>query len=197
MDSHNSNDFGKLRLTSLADTYIFKVVVAGAGGVGKTALIQRYCTGTFSEDHKMTIGAAFSMKHVELDTGERVKMQLWDFAGEERFRFVLGDYCKGASGAIVCYDITDYETFQQIPEWLRIIRTAAGMVPIVLVGTKFDLPGREIDLPTADKYADDAKLIMNVWCSSKQEINIEPIFSAVAKWLIYFVKNPQQHPNAN
>jgi len=180
----------------LADTYIFKVVVAGAGGVGKTALIQRFCSGTFSEDHKMTIGAAFSMKLVDLDSGEHVKMQLWDFAGEERFRFVLGDYCKGASGAIVCYDITDYETFQQIPEWLRIIRTSAGMVPIVLVGTKYDLPGHEVDLPTADKYADDAKLIMNVWCSSKQEINIEPIFSAIAKWLIYFVKNPSMHPSS-
>jgi small GTP-binding protein len=169
------------------DSYIFKVVVGGAGGVGKTALIQRYCTGTFAEDHKMTIGAAFSMKQVQLDTGEIVKMQLWDFAGEERFRFILPDYCKGASGAIVAYDITDYETFGQVPEWLKIIRTSAGMIPIILVGTKFDLPNHEIDIETADKYAEDSKCIMNVWCSSKLDVNIEPVFSAMAKWLIYFI----------
>ena len=66
--------------------------------MGKTALIERYVTGSFIEDHKMTIGAQFSVKDVTLDDGEHVRMQLWDFAGEERFRFVLGDYCRGASG---------------------------------------------------------------------------------------------------
>ena len=71
----------------MSSNWIFKVVVAGAGGVGKTALIERYVNGTFVEDHKMTIGAAFSVKDVVLDTGESVQMQLWDFAGEERFRF--------------------------------------------------------------------------------------------------------------
>lgn len=176
----------------MVESYVFKVVVGGAGGVGKTALIQRYCTGTFAEDHKMTIGAAFSMKQVTLDTGEIVKMQLWDFAGEERFRFILSDYCKGASGAFVCYDITDYDTFAQIPEWLRIIRGSAGMIPIILIGTKYDLENHEVDLETADKYAEDAKCIMNVWCSSKLNVNIEPSFDAMAKWLIYYIHQDQQ-----
>jgi len=170
----------------MSSNWIFKVVVDGAGGVGKTALIQRYVTGTFVEDHKMTIGAAFSVKDVTLDTGEAVRIQLWDFAGEERFRFLLGDYCKGASGAFVCYDITDYSTFEQIPEWLRIIRSNAGMVPVILVGNKYDLEGHEVDLATADKYSDDAKCLMNVFCSSKLELNIEPMFIAMAKWLIYY-----------
>lgn len=169
------------------ESYIFKVVVAGAGGVGKTALIQRYCTGTFVEDHKMTIGAGFSLKNVVLDTGEQVKLQLWDFAGEERFRFLLGNYTKGASGALICYDITDYATFTQIPEWLKIIRSAAGMVPIILVGTKYDLPNHEVELSVADKYAEDAKCIMNVWCSSKLDLNVEEIFVALSKWIIYYI----------
>lgn len=180
----------------MTESFIFKVVVGGAGGVGKTALIQRYCTGTFAEDHKMTIGAQFSMKEVILDTGEKVRMSLWDFAGEERFRFVLGDYCKGASGALVCYDITDYATFEQIPEWLRIIRATAGMIPIILIGTKFDLEGHEVDIETADKYAEDAKCIMNVWCSSKLNVNIEPIFDAMAKWLIYFIRMDENTSSA-
>ncbi|MHA1728014.1 MAG: Rab family GTPase [Promethearchaeota archaeon] len=171
----------------MSDSYTFKVVVAGAGGVGKTALIQRYCSGTFAEDHKMTIGAAFSLKKVVLDTGDTVKLQLWDFAGEKRFRFILGDYCRGASGALICYDITDYETFTEVPEWLRIIRSSAGMIPIILIGTKYDLENHETELEVADKYAKDAKCIMNVWSSSKMNFNIEPIFSAMAKWLIYYL----------
>ncbi len=170
----------------MSANWIFKVIVAGAGGVGKTALIQRYVTGTFIEDHKMTIGAAFSVKDITLDTGETVRLQLWDFAGEERFRFLLGDYCKGASGGFVCYDITDYATFEEIPEWLRIIRQNAGMVPIILVGNKYDLEHHEVDLETAEKYSEGAKCLMNVMCSSKMNLNIEPMFSAMAKWLIYF-----------
>ncbi|MBD3352766.1 MAG: GTP-binding protein [Candidatus Lokiarchaeota archaeon] len=176
----------------MSESYVFKVIVAGQGGVGKTALIQRYCTGTFIEDHKMTIGADFSMKKVDLDTGETVKLQLWDFAGEERFRFVLGPYCKGATGALVCYDITDYDTFAGIPEWLRIIRKNAGMIPVILVGTKYDLPNHEVELGIADKYAEDAKCIQNVWCSSKSDVNIEPIFYALSQWLIYYINQEEQ-----
>jgi Ras-related protein Rab-1A len=134
----------------------------------------------------MTIGAAFSVKDITLDTGESVRLQLWDFAGEERFRFLLGDYCKGASGAFVCYDITDYATFEGIPEWLRIIRTNAGMVPIILVGNKYDLEKHEVDLETAEKYSTESKCLMNVFCSSKLNLNVEPMFIAMAKWLIYF-----------
>lgn len=172
----------------MSSNWIFKTVIAGAGGVGKTALIERYVTGKFLEDHKMTIGAQFSVKDVALDSGETVRLQLWDFAGEERFRFILGDYCRGASGAFVCYDVTDYATFEQIPEWLRIIRQNAGMIPIILVGNKYDLPNHEVDAETADQYAADAQCLMNVMCSAKLDLNVDPMFVAMAKWLIYFAE---------
>ncbi len=176
----------------MSSNWIFKVVVAGAGGVGKTALIERYVTGSFIEDHKMTIGAQFSVKDVVLDTDEHVRMQLWDFAGEERFRFLLGDYCRGASGAFICYDITDYATFEQIPEWLRIIRENAGMVPIILVGNKYDLKNHEVEIKAAEEYSENARCLMNVMCSSKMDLNIEPMFSAMAKWLIYYAKQVEE-----
>jgi small GTP-binding protein len=167
-------------------SWIFKVIIAGQGGVGKTALVERYVSGKFLEDHKITIGANFMMKNVVLDTGESVNMQLWDFAGEERFRFILPDYCKGASGAFICYDITDYETFRSLPDWLKIIRENSGMVPIVLLGNKYDLPGHEVDQDTADQYAEQAKCVMNVFTSSKLNLNVEESFHAMAKWLIYY-----------
>ncbi|MHA1521479.1 MAG: Rab family GTPase [Promethearchaeota archaeon] len=172
----------------MSSNWIFKCIVAGAGGVGKTALIERYVSGKFIEDHKMTIGAQFSVKDVGLSSGEHVRLQLWDFAGEERFRFLLGDYCRGASGAFICYDLTDYSTFEQIPEWLRIIRQNAGMVPIILVGNKYDLPNHEVDVETAEQYAEDARCLMNVMCSSKLDLNVNPMFEAMSKWLIYYAE---------
>ncbi len=170
----------------MSSSWIFKVIVAGAGGVGKTAMVTRYCTGTFIEDHKMTIGAAFHTKEEILDTGETCKMQIWDFAGEQRFRTLLPDYCKGASGAFICFDVTDYDTFRQLPEWLKIIRKTAGFIPIILLGMKWDLPNHEVDLETAQNYAEQAKCNQSVFCSSKEDININECFQAMAKWLIYY-----------
>ncbi|GAB4305403.1 MAG: hypothetical protein Kow0069_01120 [Promethearchaeota archaeon] len=172
-------------------SWIFKLVVAGAGGVGKTALIERYTKDRFVEDHKMTIGSAFSIKDLVLDTGETVRLQLWDFAGEERFRFILEDYCKGAGGALVCFDVTDYDTFRELPEWIRLIRKGADPnVPIALVGTKWDLPDHEVDLDTAIQYAETANCVASaVFCSSKLNINVEPIFHAISKWMIWHALN--------
>ncbi len=170
----------------MSSTWVFKTVVAGAGGVGKTALVEKFCTGKFLTDHKMTIGAAFSIKDVTLDTGESCRLQLWDFAGEERFQFILSDYCKGAAGALICFDITDYDTFRELPNWLKLIRKGAGMVPIVLVGTKWDLPNHEVDIETAEQYAEAAKCEAgSVMCSAKDSINVEETFHAISKWMIY------------
>ncbi|MHA1459407.1 MAG: Rab family GTPase [Promethearchaeota archaeon] len=130
----------------MMSSWIFKVIVAGAGGVGKTAMVTRYCTGKFEDGYKMTIGAGFHTKSEILDTGESVKMQLWDFAGEKRFRELLPDYCKGASGGLICFDITDYDTFRDIPVWLKIIRQKAGFVPIILIRSKSEMQSMRFHL---------------------------------------------------
>jgi len=168
------------------NSWIFKVIIAGAGGVGKTAMVTRYCTGSFQDGYKMTIGAGFNTKSEVLDTGETVKMQLWDFAGEKRFRELLPDYCKGASGAFICFDLTDYDTFRDVPEWLKIIRQKAGFIPIILLGMKWDLNSHEIDPEVAHDYAEKAKCNQCVFCSSKEDLNIVESFQAMAKWLIYY-----------
>jgi uncharacterized protein len=170
----------------MSNRYVFKAVIAGAGGVGKTALLQRYVSGTFEEDHKMTIGAAFSIKELNRENGDYIRTQYWDFAGEERFRFMLPNYCIGASGGIICYDVTDYATFENIPEWLRIIRNKAPQIPVFLVGNKYDLKPHEVDLETAEQYASDSGCICNVMCSSKLNLNIEDLFNTFTDWLIHY-----------
>ena len=176
----------------MAGSWIFKVIVAGAGGVGKTAMITRYCTGKFEEGYKMTIGAGFHVKSETLDSGEAIKMQLWDFAGERRFRELLPDYCKGASGAYICFDITDYDTFRQIPEWLKIIRSKAGFIPIILMGMKWDLPDHEVEFEMANEYAEKAKCNQCVFSSAKDNINIDDSFHAMSKWLIYYATQKKE-----
>ena len=171
--------------------WIFKVIVAGSGGVGKTALVERYCTGTFLEDHKMTIGAAFSLKDVTLED-HNVKMQLWDFAGEERFRMMLESYCLGAVGALICYDITDYATFEALREWIILIRKGAGNIPIILVGNKYDLPNHEVEEEVAEQYSVNTQCIGNVFCSSKSGVNVEETFTSLSKWMIYNAQDGQQ-----
>jgi small GTP-binding protein len=172
-------------------SWIFKLIVAGPAESNKTALIQRFCTNSFITDHKMTIGAAFSLKDITFENGISIKVQIWDFATEERFRFLLGDYCRGASGALICFDVTDYETFKQVPGWIEIIRKEARDVPIMLVGTKYDLPNHQVPYDLAAQYAQDAGCIGVAYCSSATADNVEEAFECIAKWMVYHTVTAQ------
>ncbi|MFX1256591.1 MAG: Rab family GTPase [Promethearchaeota archaeon] len=118
--------------------YTFKVMMLGDASVGKTSLTLRYISGIFVEDLKLTIGVDFYSKIIKIDD-KNIKLQIWDFGGEERFRFLLSQYCKGANGAFFLYDITNSITFNHLPDWTQIIREHAGNIPIALVGSKNDL----------------------------------------------------------
>ena len=118
--------------------YTFKVMMLGDASVGKTSLTIRYISGTFMEDLKLTIGVDFYSKIIQFK-GKKVKLQIWDFGGEERFRFLLSQYVKGANGALFLYDITNKESLEHLPDWTQIVREYAGQIPIALIGSKSDL----------------------------------------------------------
>ncbi len=118
--------------------YTFKVMMLGDASVGKTSLTIRYISGNFMEDLKLTIGVDFYSKIIEYK-GKKVKLQIWDFGGEERFRFLLSQYVKGANGALFLYDITNKETLDHLPDWTQVVREQAGQIPIALIGSKSDL----------------------------------------------------------
>src|SRR5271157_533341 len=119
-------------------SYAFKVLLLGDGGVGKTTLVQRYVTGAFIANTKITIGVDFATKSLLID-GAQVMLQVWDFGGEERFRFILPTYCNGAKGGIFVYDVTNLQSLLHAGEWLKIVRDQAGDIPVIMVGTKADL----------------------------------------------------------
>ncbi len=166
----------------------FKVAVFGNGGVGKTTLIRRFSTGIFEEDIKMTIGADFSVKHVDID-GRKITLRIWDFAGEERFRVLLPAFAKGADGGIFMYDTTRYSSLGQIRDWLSIfeyfIAEDKVQIPIIMVGSKIDLEEkRSVPSKEAQELAKNFDLKGYFECSSKTGDKVEDIFKYIAKKII-------------
>eukprot|EP01126_Amoeba_proteus_P057344 TRINITY_DN7294_c0_g1_i1.p1 TRINITY_DN7294_c0_g1~~TRINITY_DN7294_c0_g1_i1.p1 ORF type:complete len:227 (-),score=53.01 TRINITY_DN7294_c0_g1_i1:407-1087(-) len=117
----------------------FQVVIIGKSSVGKTNLLGRWMDDKF-EPSTATISVEFSQKGFRVD-GKLIKVQLWDTAGQEKFRSLTQNYYRNSSGCILVYDITDYETFQNLGTWLQAIRGASGNedIPVILIGNKTDL----------------------------------------------------------
>jgi len=124
-----------------------KIVVLGSQGVGKTSLVHRYVNSTFRPhgDPPSTIGASFLTKRVlDTDTDTIVRLQIWDTAGQERFRSISRLYYRGANACILCYSITDEESFREMGRWLQDLRKELGESIILhVVGTKADLVAQD------------------------------------------------------
>jgi len=156
----------------------------GDASVGKTSLTIRYISGSFLEDLKLTIGVDFYSKTTTINNF-KVKLQIWDFGGEERFRFLLSQYCKGANGAFFLYDITNSTTLDHLPDWTQIIREHAGDIPIMLIGSKLDLDefravSRDNGILAAKKY--DLSSFVEV--SAKNGQNVEKAFEVMTEILL-------------
>jgi len=121
--------------------FIFKIVVLGDSGVGKTNLVSRFTKDEFRTDSKATIGVEFATKNVKMSDGKMVKAQIWDTAGQERYRSIASSYYRGAVGALIMYDVTNRDSFKHLNEWKKELEEHAGKdALVVLVGNKIDLP---------------------------------------------------------
>jgi len=123
--------------------YVLKVVVVGDGAVGKTSLIIRYTEGHFRESYIVTIGSGFAVKALNLG-GTLVKLQLWDLAGQPHFSSVRPVFYRGSVGAILVYDVTRRETFENIPGWFREVTQVTGDLTSVLLANKVDLADQRV-----------------------------------------------------
>ena len=163
--------------------YTFKIMMLGDASVGKTSLTMRYISGYFMEDLKLTFGVDFYSKTTSFKD-KKVKLQIWDFGGEERFRFLLSQYSKGANGAFFLYDITNQTSLDHLPDWTQVIREHAGEIPIMLIGSKVDLHEfravlRDDGISAAKKY----NLASFVELSSKTGENVEKAFNVMTEIL--------------
>ncbi|CAO3677422.1 unnamed protein product [Rhizopus stolonifer] len=119
--------------------YLFKVVLIGDSGVGKTNLLSRFTRNEFSLESKSTIGVEFATRSIKVDQ-KVIKAQIWDTAGQERYRAITSAYYRGAVGALLVYDISKLTTYESVERWLKELRDHADSnIVIMLVGNKSDL----------------------------------------------------------
>ena len=163
---------------------IFKVVIFGDAGCGKTTLTKRFMTGMFVSGSQMTIGVDFEAKIIEMD-GMKVKLMVWDFGGEERFRFIFPHYITGTMGGILMYDITDPSSFSHVIDWLSLLNGKKETFPVLLLGSKLDLEeNREISYEDGKKLAESMGFRNYIECSSKTGKNVESSFKELTKLMI-------------
>ena len=119
--------------------YLFKYIIIGDTGVGKSCLLLQFTDRRFQPVHDLTIGVEFGARMITID-GKQIKLQIWDTAGQESFRSITRSYYRGAAGALLVYDITRRETFTQLEKWLTEAReNASENMVIMLIGNKVDL----------------------------------------------------------
>ncbi|KAG5175459.1 ras related protein PiYpt1 [Tribonema minus] len=156
--------------------YLFKLLLIGDSGVGKSCLLLRFADDTYTESYISTIGVDFKIRTVELD-GKTVKLQIWDTAGQERFRTITASYYRGAHGIIVVYDVTDRESFNNVKQWLtEIERYACENVNKLLVGNKSDLEAKRAVTTEEGKEFADSIGIEFLETSAKNADNVEKAF---------------------
>jgi len=160
--------------------YLFKLLLIGDSGVGKSCLLLRFAEDTYTESYISTIGVDFKIRTIELE-GKTIKLQIWDTAGQERFRTITSSYYRGAHGIIVVYDVTDYESFNNVKQWLHEIdRYACENVNKLLVGNKSDLESkRAVKFDTAKEFADTLGIEF-LETSAKNSTNVEQAFQTMA-----------------
>eukprot|EP00941_MAST-03F_sp_MAST-3F-sp1_P001178 g1178.t1 len=160
--------------------FLFKLLLIGDSGVGKSCLLLRFADDTYTESYISTIGVDFKIRTIELD-GKTIKLQIWDTAGQERFRTITSSYYRGAHGIIIVYDVTDMDSFQNVKAWLHEIdRYAAENVNKLLVGNKCDLKEkRAVEEAHAKEFADTLGITF-LETSAKNATNVEHAFLRMA-----------------
>lgn len=159
--------------------YLFKVVLVGDSGVGKSNLLSRFTCNEFSLESKSTIGVEFATRSIQVD-GKIVKAQIWDTAGQERYRAISSAYYRGAVGALVVYDITKDGTFADVQHWLKELRDHADTnIKIMLVGNKSDLRHlRSVQASEAQAYCAQQDLSF-IETSALESTNVEKAFQQI------------------
>ncbi|XP_069650393.1 ras-related protein Rab-13 isoform X1 [Haliaeetus albicilla] len=172
--------------------HLFKLLLIGDSGVGKTCLIIRFAEDNFTSTYISTIGIDFKIRTVDID-GKKIKLQVWDTAGQERFKTITTAYYRGAvvwwggasspqKGIILVYDITDEKSFENIQNWMKSIKeNASAGVERLLIGNKCDMEAkRKVQRDEAEKLAKEHG-IRFFETSAKSSVNVEEAFSTLAR----------------
>lgn len=167
--------------------YLFKVVLIGDSGVGKSNLLSRFTRNEFCLESKSTIGVEFATRSIQVD-GKTIKAQIWDTAGQERYRAITSAYYRGAVGALLVYDITKSVTFENVERWLKELRDHADSnIVIMLVGNKSDLRHlRSVPTEEAQAFCEKEGLSF-IETSALESTNVEKAFQQILTEIYHIV----------
>eukprot|EP00794_Sanderia_malayensis_P019979 gene19979-21937_t len=174
--------------------YLFKFLIIGSAGVGKSCILHQFMEGKFKQDSHHTIGVEFGSKIVNVG-GKSIKLQIWDTAGQERFRSVTRSYYRGAAGALLVYDISSRETYNTLTTWLTDARTLASPnIVIILTGNKKDLDTeREVTFLESSRFAQENEL-MFLETSAMTGENVEEAFLKCSRVILNQIENGELDP---
>ncbi|GMT19567.1 hypothetical protein PFISCL1PPCAC_10864, partial [Pristionchus fissidentatus] len=173
--------------------YLFKVVLVGNAGVGKTCLVRKFTQGIFPPGQSATIGVDFMIKTVNVDD-DKIKLQIWDTAGQERFRSITQSYYRSAHAIVLVYDVACQPSFDCLPEWLSEIETYANRrVLKILVGNKVDKDDeREIPERIGREFSEMNSFDYFLETSALDATNVDALFEQVATRLTHDMKAADQ-----
>ena len=173
----------------------YKVVIIGDAGVGKSSIQTRFVNQTFSNSYELTIGVEFASKEMTIET-DKIKLHLWDTAGQETFKSICRSYYRGADSAIIVYDVSSPKSFNSVINWLRDIMRLNDNVKIYIVGNKSDMQNK---IPPNDLYhfLEQYPNIKHFYTSAKDGSNIDNLFHTIAKNSIAHLPKFSSNQNIN
>ncbi|NHI92264.1 MAG: GTP-binding protein [Candidatus Lokiarchaeota archaeon] len=163
------------------EEYIFKIIIVGDPGVGKTALLLRFVENRFEEEYLSTIGVDFYLKNLSIKQNE-VKLQIWDTGGQEKFANIRPGYYSGSGGAVIVYDVTNIISYHNVQKWIIEVRKHNPNIPIIMTGNKVDLE-RQVSPEDAKAFA-DSQGIPIFETSAKDDVNVEDLFIYMSEVLL-------------
>ncbi|GAB4849171.1 Ras- protein RABA2a [Ancistrocladus abbreviatus] len=175
--------------------YLFKVVLIGDSGVGKSNLLSRFTRNEFCLESKSTIGVEFATRTLQVE-GRTIKAQIWDTAGQERYRAITSAYYRGALGAVLVYDVTKPITFDNVSRWLKELRDHADAnIVIMLIGNKTDLKHlRAVATEDAQSFAEKEGLSF-IETSALEATNVEKAFQVILSEIYRFISKKSLSSN--
>nr|MDO8108732.1 GTP-binding protein [Candidatus Sigynarchaeota archaeon] len=157
--------------------YVWKIVIGGAGGVGKSTLIHRYIFKEFKDNTVMTIGCSHHSQYITKGD-QNINLIIWDLGGQKRFEMLHPAYIGGAAAAYLMFDMARIETLEEIERWIQLIRkNNHSGIPVILVGTKYDLVESQEQMDNvcalANRKVADHQLVAFIVTSSKLNYNVD------------------------
>ena len=171
-----------MKTTSTDTDLVYKILLLGDSEVGKSCFLMRYADNVFVDNYITTIGLDYKLKYIQLDSGQVIKVQLWDTAGQDRYRTIAKNYYKGSHGILLLYDVTKTSSFENIREWIKDIREEVYEKTIIfLIGNKIDIKDQiKIKTEEAQKLAEEFNIPF-FEASAKSGENVDEIFKALYK----------------